>query len=557
MKLSLLFPLILASLLSMCISAQTVTGKLVDQTGTGLAGLQLNLYINPHVYNTTSNSNGFFTFDNVTDVSSKLPPTGYSVSENYPNPFNPRTRLLITLPVKSRVNVIVLNILGQKVLEEIDRYYSAGTSSIDLELNGLPNGIYFARVYLDNKYTVVKKLMLLYGSQHLSSSNTGLGSGSGLNKSRQYNSTLDTKIDSLVVTGSIGRKVFTNLPGLIGSSLDLGNLTIISSYIHINPDWTVANSIPYKNPHAILLGKEPFIYVCDTDNDRIVMLNTAGTVLGTLGIKKPTAISQDYRLNLIVCAEYDTVFNGTANTYSAVYKIDLVAVNHIIANAKPKLILPRTDDIINHPLCKFTAVTAFYNNSYYVARTGPNNTSISDPDNSIIPFVYVDQYHDTTLSNRVPNIDPLGSGFITANGINCMTSFNKKNLDFIATFNKGVVKETVFKAQWFHYFSSIDSVGYSSGIDQSTEAAFVRPDRFGAPTGCCVDASGNIFIADGDPGKDSVFKFSPSGDELQSFGGPTWFSKPAGVAFFDNTLYVLDSQKNMIRRFILSTDIVK
>ena len=336
----------------------------------------------------------------------------------------------------------------------------------------------------------------------------------------------------------------------LGDIHGAGNAGGDTLYVHVNPDWG-----GFNNPQAILLGKEPFIYVCDTDNNRIVMLNTAGTVLGTLSIKKPIAISQDYRLNLIVCAEYDTVINGITNTYSAVYKIDLFAVNHVIGNAIPKLILPRTEDISSHPLCKFTAVTAFYDNSYYVARTGTNNTSNSDPDNSIIQFVPVDQYHDTTLSNRVPNIDPLRSGMITANGINCMTSFNKKNLDFIATFDKGVVNETVFKAQWFQFFSTIASEGYKSAINQAAGVAFVQPNRFGAPTGSCIDPSGNIYIADGDPGKDSVFKFSPYGDELQSFGGLTWFSKPAGVAFFDRTLYVLDSQKNMIRRFILSTDL--
>ena len=75
----------------------------------------------------------------------------------------------------------------------------------------------------------------------------------------------------------------------------------------------------FNNPQAILIGIEPFIYVCDTDNNRIVMINIAGEIQGSLSIKRPVAISQDYKLNLIVCAEFDT----SNVTYSAVYKIDL------------------------------------------------------------------------------------------------------------------------------------------------------------------------------------------------------------------------------------------
>ena len=160
LKCSLLFPVIMAAILPICLSAQTVTGKLVDENGGGLAGLQLKLYVNPNVYNASSDSAGIFSFNNVTDVKENAPPNGYTVSENYPNPFNPKTRFLITLPNITRVYVKVFNILGQKVIEKIYSYYQAGTSSVDLDLNGLPNGIYFARISLDNKYTVVKKLIL-------------------------------------------------------------------------------------------------------------------------------------------------------------------------------------------------------------------------------------------------------------------------------------------------------------------------------------------------------------------------------------------------------------
>ncbi|MCK9426335.1 MAG: T9SS type A sorting domain-containing protein, partial [Ignavibacteriaceae bacterium] len=204
-------------------NAQTITGKLVDQTEQGLAGFQLKLYINPEDYTTTSATDGSFIFNNITDVKKENElPTEYSVSNNYPNPFNPKTRIGIQLPNSGSVRISLYNLVGQKVIEEIERNYGAGTNYIDLELNGLPNGIYFARITLDEKYTVTKKMLLMYGSQHLSVTNSSSSSFSKLSKSA-----LETKIDSLVVTdSSISKKVFTNLPSWTGSSLNLGNLII-------------------------------------------------------------------------------------------------------------------------------------------------------------------------------------------------------------------------------------------------------------------------------------------------------------------------------------------
>ena len=56
-----------------------------------------------------------------------------------------------------------------------------------------------------------------------------------------------------------------------------------------------------------------------------------------------------------------------------------------------------------------------------------------------------------------------------------------------------------------------------------------------------------------------MFKFSSSGDELQSFGGSgdgeKQLNSPHGIAFFDKTLYVADTANNRIVRYKLSTDI--
>lgn len=152
------------------LNAQTITGKLVDQDNIGLAGLHLNLYIHPIVYSTISGNDGSFIFNRVSEVKEEKLLAGYSISDNFPNPFNPKTRIFIMLPKSENVKVNIYNILVQKLFADIDRYFNAGTCYLDLELKGLPNGIYIANISIDEKYNVVKKIMLLYGSQHLNTS---------------------------------------------------------------------------------------------------------------------------------------------------------------------------------------------------------------------------------------------------------------------------------------------------------------------------------------------------------------------------------------------------
>ena len=118
---------------------------------------------------------------------------------------------------------------------------------------------------------------------------------------------------------------------------DPGNIEGDTIYIKLNPDWE-----GFNHPEDIIIGREPLIYVADTDNDQIVMLNLDGQRLSSKSIKKPVAIAQDYRLNLIVCAQFDTL----GQTFSAIYKIDLVASNPDLASAPLKRILPQIADLL-------------------------------------------------------------------------------------------------------------------------------------------------------------------------------------------------------------------
>lgn len=208
------------------LAQKVVIGKLIDHQGNALPDIYLQLYSNPFFFSTISLEDGNFAFDGVTgEEDIKLPP-GYHVSNNFPNPFYPTTRINITLPVRSTVRVEVYNVFGESVTNIIDRNFSAGVNYIDLTLNYLPKGLYFARILIDEKYVAIKKMMLFHGSQ-----NTPVGEASlkhsSISQNHSIKSLLSIELDSLVATSSIiGRKTFTGLPNLTDDTLDLGNLVI-------------------------------------------------------------------------------------------------------------------------------------------------------------------------------------------------------------------------------------------------------------------------------------------------------------------------------------------
>lgn len=206
-------------LITSLVPGQTVTGSVVNQIEEGLAFLEVQLFVGTDTYSTSTDVEGYFQIDNITNIVEDVLPIGFSISQNYPNPFNPKTRFNIAVPMTSLIRIEVFDITGQRVMDVLEKTISAGNSHIDLELQGLPNGFYIARIIINDKYSIVKKLMLLYGSEHLS--NTDVSTEFQLPK------TMSIILDSLVVSGTyIGRKVFNDIPIMEGSSIDLGDLLI-------------------------------------------------------------------------------------------------------------------------------------------------------------------------------------------------------------------------------------------------------------------------------------------------------------------------------------------
>ncbi len=68
------------------------------------------------------------------------------VSQNYPNPCHNLTNVDVGLPKGTELSVETLNMLGQVVKQQEQKYMSAGTYSLMLDCSGLQPGIYFYSV---------------------------------------------------------------------------------------------------------------------------------------------------------------------------------------------------------------------------------------------------------------------------------------------------------------------------------------------------------------------------------------------------------------------------
>ena len=92
-------------------------------------------------------------------------PEKFSLSGNYPNPFNPETTIKFGLPEESRVTIEIFNVLGQKVKQLLDGEKPAGYHSVPWDGRNefgknVGAGMYLCRMQAGN-FIKTQKMMLL------------------------------------------------------------------------------------------------------------------------------------------------------------------------------------------------------------------------------------------------------------------------------------------------------------------------------------------------------------------------------------------------------------
>jgi len=343
--------------------------------------------------------------------------------------------------------------------------------------------------------------------------------------------------------------------GLLGScqkAYDLSTLPqppdtpLDTSYVELFPPFP-----GFAGAEDVLIGNDQLLYVADTRGNRIVMMDRAGQIMSTRTMLHPHAVTQDFRLDLLVGGEL-VASNG--DTVGAIFRVHLVSSDPDTAHHLEKSRIDTVWQELAKPARRFPGLAVFYDNTYIAARVGPDNSSFIDPDGRVLLFDANDRF--------ITPVPALTTG--TGSGITniyfptgCAAFPGVKDFILIQS-SQGVS----YAAIWLQYQVTSDFIGWVPKFDPANPdqrgVDFIRPNMYVLPQGVAIDnVRRDVFIADAT--LDSVFKFNSRGAfKSESFGfyrSGGVMKKPSGLAYFATVLYVLDGETGQILRYRLSADV--
>jgi hypothetical protein len=346
----------------------------------------------------------------------------------------------------------------------------------------------------------------------------------------------------LIILANCGRRIElpTNLPEIGGGSLD-------TTYVPITPIWTEAGGLPFNHPQDIHIGFDGYIYIADTDNDRIVKLDQSGEFIDQYdGVKNPSSVSQDRLFRLLATGGNTIYKKGTQDeSFISIYTapdfydtVDIVILDTVVTDT----------GIIIVPIDTFRVDTS----ATVYEGIAPNPLPFSGyaeyyacdfTRSEITKFLFSEPLTIYNLGPAVPTGYSLGE---TAYPVGIFTYLTQTGFNLIF-------------CQFLYYYSVqlLDGDDFSPIIPWTDSSDIYFQDTFKQPEDAVVDEYGNIFVVDSK--KNAVLKLSKNGVLILSFGsegvGKKQFQNPKGIAYVNKIVYVADTGNNRILRFTLSTDI--
>ncbi|MDQ7817403.1 MAG: right-handed parallel beta-helix repeat-containing protein [Melioribacteraceae bacterium] len=104
---------------------------------------------------------GAFEYDGPTSVNPEpIIGSSFVLNQNFPNPFNPETKISYMLPREMKIKLEVFDMLGRSIRVLADGVQNARTYTVTFNGNGISSGIYFYRLS-SNELSITKQLVLI------------------------------------------------------------------------------------------------------------------------------------------------------------------------------------------------------------------------------------------------------------------------------------------------------------------------------------------------------------------------------------------------------------
>jgi hypothetical protein len=87
-------------------------------------------------------------------------PVEYCLAQNFPNPFNPLTKINFDIPKSGFVTLKVYDVLGQEIAVLVNEMKNAGSYFVDFDGSSLASGMYFYRL-ASNGFVSTKNMILI------------------------------------------------------------------------------------------------------------------------------------------------------------------------------------------------------------------------------------------------------------------------------------------------------------------------------------------------------------------------------------------------------------
>ncbi|MDP1727444.1 MAG: hypothetical protein Q8M15_11725 [Bacteroidota bacterium] len=380
-----------------------------------------------------------------------------------------------------------------------------------------------------------------------------------------------------------------------------GNIdpNLVPNNVSYVPVYPFINNI--RKPLDLYMGYDELLYVVvendenTIDDNQVLVYDQKAQLSYSLNIPGATDVTQDRRLHTFIAGRYYTDANKTVHL-AAVYQIANIGTGNPVYmdtlkhfdcdESRRNTSFRGADDIA----VKFTGLACLFDNTLYIARTGPRNdqTGIARPDNGVL--VYDDKGINIGYTSGLnPNESSLKSsvgisGLATLaappqrlSGISTSPNFyitlddQTKNLEYRAL---GIVAIND-PDQGMVYGENTSFLNF----DQSKASRFMYESfRFKKPEDIFVAPDVNAYIFVTDSESDSLYIFTNVGFEgvnppansnfkkqiIVSFGGsgadgkgsgPFNFIDPSGVCYYNRTVLVCDKGNNRICRYRLNTDL--